>query len=97
MCINYFVVLACSQLNQKLRESTKEAQTDTSQAITEPQLVQPSVSIALQCVSISCHMVICRGLCTPSKAPKMLCIKLILLVLLHLQAHLYSTGEASIG
>ncbi|CAJ1075278.1 calmodulin-regulated spectrin-associated protein 3 isoform X3 [Xyrichtys novacula] len=29
-------------LNQKLRESTEEAQTDTSQAITEPQPVQPS-------------------------------------------------------
>lgn len=35
------------QLNQKLRESTKEAHTDTSQAHTEPEPVQPSVSIAL--------------------------------------------------
>lgn len=34
-----------SQLNQRLRESNKEAQ--TSQAITEPESVQPSVSTAL--------------------------------------------------
>lgn len=33
-----------SQLNQKLRERTQEAQTDTTQASTELQPVQPSVS-----------------------------------------------------
>lgn len=33
-----------SQLNQKLRERTQEAQTDTTQASTELQHVQPSVS-----------------------------------------------------
>lgn len=51
---NCAVFLACSQLNQKLRESSTDAQTDTSQANAEPQPVQPSVSIALhiQCISI---------------------------------------------
>ncbi len=57
MCVNCFVFLSCSQLNQKLRERTEGAQNDTTQAITEPQPVQPSVSIALhiQYISVSCH------------------------------------------
>lgn len=48
VCANYIVFLACSQINQKLREQTEETQRDTSQAVMEPQPVQPSVSIALQ-------------------------------------------------
>lgn len=45
-CANYFCLFG-SQINQKLRESNKEAQSDASQAITESELVQPSVSTAL--------------------------------------------------
>lgn len=40
------ISLEPSQLNQKLRERTQETQADTSQDNTEPQPVQPSVSIA---------------------------------------------------
>lgn len=45
-----------SQLNQKLRERTQESQTDTSQDNTEPQPVQPSVSIALHIRCRNCHI-----------------------------------------
>lgn len=49
------IFLEPSQLNQKLRERTQETQTDTSQDNTEPQPVQPSVSIALQIRCRNCH------------------------------------------
>lgn len=51
---NYFCLLG-SQINGKLREINKEGQTDASQAITESELVQPSVSRLLhrRCISIS--------------------------------------------
>lgn len=45
-CANYFCLFG-SQINQKLRESNKEAQTDASPAITESELIQSSVSTAL--------------------------------------------------
>lgn len=52
-CGNCFCLFG-SQINGKLRESNKEAQTDASQAITESDLVQPSVSTLLhrRCISI---------------------------------------------
>lgn len=49
------IFLEPSQLNQKLRERTQETQTDTSQDNTEPQPVQPSVSIALHIRCRNCH------------------------------------------
>lgn len=64
MSINCFVFLSCSQLNQKLKELTEGSQNDSSQAITEPQPVQPSVSIALhsvfQCISLFLHIIISK-------------------------------------
>lgn len=50
---NYFCFFG-SQINGKLREINKEDQTDASQAITESELVQPSVSTLLhrRCISI---------------------------------------------
>lgn len=57
MPIKYSICLPCSQLNQKLRELSEGSKSDSSQAVTEPQPVQPTVSIALdiRCISISCH------------------------------------------
>lgn len=49
------ISLEPSQLNQKLRERSQETQTDTSQDNTEPQPVQPSVSIALNIRCSNCH------------------------------------------
>lgn len=46
-----------SQLNQKLKEHVEGAQNDSLQAVSEPQPVQPTVSITLstQCICVSCH------------------------------------------
>lgn len=52
-CSHYFCFFG-PQLNQKLRESHKEAQIDMAQANTEPESVQPTVSTVLHhhCISV---------------------------------------------
>lgn len=71
------VFLEPSQLNQKLRERTHETQTDTSQDNTEPQPVQPSVSIALHIRCRNCHrphnMMLSQYLCHNTKSLLFFC------------------------